>query len=537
MQNQLRTSFVFWGLKAKGAQPASRCFQNGLSSCGCVRGLSFNKSLQCRDAAHHRNASTTVQEMESMDLNPEPIRSVPKPFSSMPSPKGLPYLGSALEIAKNVGKLHHFHLQRVKDYGPVWREKAGAMDFVHVACAEGVEDIIRCEGATPFRMPIVPHTEYYKVNSRPEGILVSNGQQWRRMRSALEKPILKPSLLSNHVSTMHTVSSDFVRRLDALRNDHGDITDILSELFKWSLEAASVVLYNRRLGCISLEPLPGIEDFIQAATVLNTLMGESLIYPLFVLKTYKRKLWTSFQEAFDKVVAIAEKEIDKIPDDPKAHSLVSHIMSHGNLTSSEMYTNVTEIMLASGDTTSTWAHHTLWELCHRPLIQDKVYQEIKTVVGEVEEVSHSTLGRLKYTTGFLKEILRLHPPVFMTGRELENGGVICGYQVPPGTTTAVPLYAIGRDPNIYKDPMEIKPERWMRTARDREVTNTFAFVPFGWGQRSCIGRRIATANMQLLLIELLRRFRLTSVTKELTLETRLTLTPNPPMQLTLTPRE
>ncbi|XP_035826028.1 cytochrome P450 10-like [Aplysia californica] len=311
------------------------------------------------------------------------------------------------------------------------------MDFVHVACAEGVEDIIRCEGATPFRMPVVLHTDYYRANSRPEGILTSNGQQWRRMRSALEKPILKPSLLSNHVPTMHTVSSDFVKKLDTLRNDHGYITDVLSELFKWSLEGKIPELYS---------PIDyaGKDD-----------------------RTFKRKWRITFKEAFDKVVAIAEKEIDKKPGDLNAQSLVSHIMSHGNLTSSEMYTSVTEIMLASGDT-------------------DKVYQEIKTVVGEVEEVSHSTLGRLKYTTGFLKEILRLHPPVFMTGRELKNGGVICGYQVPPGTHATVPLYAIGRNPIIYKDPMEIKPERWMRTSRDREVTNTFAFVPFGWGQRSCI---------------------------------------------------
>ncbi|XP_005099825.1 cytochrome P450 27C1 [Aplysia californica] len=484
-----------------------------------------------------RGASTTVGDQEYRNSNPGPTLSDPKPFSSIPCPKGWPILGTALEIANNTGKVHLLHCQRVKDYGRIWREKAGAMDFVMVASAEAVEDLIRNEGDIPYRRSHHLLAEYYRVKSQPEAILVSNGENWRRMRSVLEKPILKPSSLSNHVTSMRAVSSDFLNRLDTLRDDRGDVNNIDSELLKWSLEAAGVVLYSRRLGCLSRDPPPGIEEFIESVGQVNTLLSTSRTYPLFILKTLKRKLWNQFNKACDKSFAFVQREINKSLEEPEAQSLVSHVMAGGTLTSAEMYSNVSEITLASGDTTSTWAHFILWELCHRPSLQEKVYQEIMSVVGENEEISYSTLSKLKYTTGFVKEILRLHPPIFINLRKLKHGGVICGYKIPPETTIAVAMYALGRDPNVYKDPEEIKPERWIRSYEERDVMNSFAFVPFGWGQRSCIGRRIAVANVQLLLIELLRRFKLTTETKDLNLISRLTLTPGQPIQLKLTPRK
>ncbi|XP_005099849.3 cytochrome P450 3A19 [Aplysia californica] len=301
--------------------------------------------------------------------------------------------------------------------------------------------------------------------------------------------------------------------------------------------AASVVLYSRRLGCLSRDPPPGIEEFIESVGQVNTLISAARTYPLFILKTLKRNLWTQFNEACDKSFAFVQREINKSLEDPEAQSLISHIMAGENLTSAEMYSNVSEITLASGDTTSNWAHFILWELCHRPSLQEKVYEEIMSVVGKDEEISYSTLDQLKYTTGFLKEILRLHPPIYIGGRTLKHGGVISGYQIPPQTTVAVAMYALGRDPNVYKDPEEIKPERWIPSSEERDVVNPFAFVPFGWGQRSCIGRRIAMANVQLLLVELLRRFQLTSETKELHLESRLSLSPRHPIHLKLTPRK
>ncbi|XP_035826034.1 cytochrome P450 10-like [Aplysia californica] len=187
-----------------------------------------------------RSASTTVDEQAKGNSNPGPTSSDPKPFSTIPCPKGWPILGTALEFANNADKMHLFHCERVRDYGRIWREKALALDFVVVASAEAVEDLIRNEGDFPFRRPLQPLAEYYRVKSQPEAILVSNGENWRRMRSALEKPILKPSLLSNHVTSMRAVSSDFVNRLDTLRDDGGDVNNIDSELFKWSLEGEAV---------------------------------------------------------------------------------------------------------------------------------------------------------------------------------------------------------------------------------------------------------------------------------------------------------
>ena len=52
----------------------------------------------------------------------------------------------------------------------------------------------------------------------------------------------------------------------------------------------------------------------------------------------------------------------------------------------------------------------------------------------------------------------------------------------------IPLYAMGRDPEMFDDPQQYKPERWLRDDTQRSLYNAFASLPFGFGPRMCIGK-------------------------------------------------
>ena len=53
------------------------------------------------------------------------------------------------------------------------------------------------------------------------------------------------------------------------------------------------------------------------------------------------------------------------------------------------------------------------------------------------------------------------------------------------------------DESLHDEPEKVKPERWFRSSDQKR--HPFGFLPFGFGPRSCIGRRIAELEMQLLI--------------------------------------
>ena len=54
----------------------------------------------------------------------------------------------------------------------------------------------------------------------------------------------------------------------------------------------------------------------------------------------------------------------------------------------------------------------------------------------------------------------------------------------------IPLYVMGRNPELFEDPLEYKPERWLRDDTHKSPYHAFAFLPFGFGTRMCLGKCI-----------------------------------------------
>ncbi len=69
-------------------------------------------------------------------------------------------------------------------------------------------------------------------------------------------------------------------------------------------------------------------------------------------------------------------------------------------------------------------------------------------------------------------------------------------------------YSSGRDPRYFVEPERFWPERWTRETSEKSVTDPYASLPFGHGKRSCVGRRLAEAQMYIFLCKVLPTYRL-----------------------------
>ncbi|KAF2293627.1 hypothetical protein GH714_003500 [Hevea brasiliensis] len=107
-----------------------------------------------------------------------------------------------------------------------------------------------------------------------------------------------------------------------------------------------------------------------------------------------------------------------------------------------------------------------------------------------DESSEMRLSR-ESVKAFILETLRLHPsgPVFT--RESTQDCNIGGYHIPPNTRLLVNVWAIGRDPNYWENPMEFQPERFMGSSVIDVRGQHYHLLPFGSGRRSCPGTSLA----------------------------------------------
>jgi cytochrome P450 len=109
-------------------------------------------------------------------------------------------------------------------------------------------------------------------------------------------------------------------------------------------------------------------------------------------------------------------------------------------------------------------------------------------------------GEDAYLTATIQETLRLRPVISIVIRKLTEPVVLGGYELPAGTRVVPSIHLVHRDPEVYPDPHEFRPERFLE-----QSPGTYTWIPFGGGIRRCLGASFAQFEMAVVLRELVAR--------------------------------
>ncbi|XP_045765855.1 cytochrome P450 4d2-like [Maniola jurtina] len=174
-------------------------------------------------------------------------------------------------------------------------------------------------------------------------------------------------------------------------------------------------------------------------------------------------------------------------------------------TDTELREETLVLILAATDSTATALCLATVMLANHPEVQDKVYQEIKEVLGDSER-SLDNLAKLKYLDAVVKETMRLYPPAPVTVRRCNKDLELpSGLVLNEGCYFLLNFWGVHRNPGCWgADADEFKPERFLSATPDQLA----AFMPFGHGPRSCTGLQLALTSIKFSLVELTRRYRL-----------------------------
>lgn len=164
------------------------------------------------------------------------------------------------------------------------------------------------------------------------------------------------------------------------------------------------------------------------------------------------------------------------------------------------------MVVGGTDTTSNTVEYALAEMMNKPQTLKKVQQELESVVGKHSIVEESHINNLPYLRTVMKEVLRLHPALPLLVPHCPSATcTVSGYTIPKGSRVFVNVWAIHRDPSVWEDPLEFRPERFQDGKWDYSG-NDFKYLPFGSGRRICAGTGMAERMFMYSLASLVHSF-------------------------------
>lgn len=450
----------------------------------------------------------------------------PKPYLSIPGPKAYPIIGSLHNyFGKNkkydLSRLHRNGLSKYKEYGPIVKESFPfGRDVVWLFDPEDIKTMYASEGKHPQRRSHLA-LEHYRLK-HPEkynngGLLPTNGPEWGRLRQSAQKPLSKLSTLSNMMPEVDRATVDFVEMLGEGNGRTFSHKRFLEELKKYFLEVTGIFTLGTRLGAIQKELS---KDSVPNCLIEAAFSTNSNILPtdngLMLWKLFETENYAEIRKSQEFIEATIHKHYQQMMSSNRVieYGLLSHYLSSEKLHIKDSLALAADMLLAGIDTSSYTTGFLLYELGRNKEFQEKLINEIDTIVSEENNSEQNynlddSIKKFSYGKQVLKESLRLHPVSVGTSRTLDKDGVFSGYQVPKGTLMVSQNQITSRlqDYFPFGDPNEFNPDRYART-NNRKIfeIHPFLSLPFGFGKRMCIGRRMAEQSILALMFRVFQTY-------------------------------
>lgn len=200
------------------------------------------------------------------------------------------------------------------------------------------------------------------------------------------------------------------------------------------------------------------------------------------------------------------------------------------MTDEELRDELLTLLFAGHETTASALAWALYWVDNLPAVQDKLLHELNISANS----DPSTIARLPYLSAVCSETLRIYPVAISSFVRITKSPMeIMGYQFEPGTLLLPSIYLTHHREDIYPEPKRFKPERFL----ERQFS-PYEYLPFGGGNRRCIGLAFAQFEMKLVLATILSRCELKLASNHPVKPVRRGLTISPPgnMRMVMTER-
>ena len=334
-------------------------------------------------------------------------------------------------------------------------------------------------------------------------IFTTNGEVWKKQRELL-RPSFEMTRISKVFDLMSNAAADMMERFRKYPN--GSIVEVDEHM---TFVTADVIF--RTIMSSKLDEIKG-KEILHAFVTFQEETARTAIRKFFCLPDWLSNILGENKRM--KAGAVIRKSLsdiikpryDSYQNDNYSDILASLLhtvdaSSGERFSFEEILDQVSMLFLAGHETTASSLTWTLYCLSLDQQAQQKAYEEIISI-NKDGKFSISDIKEMKYLTNVFKEALRLYPPVGFFARQSKGEAKIRDKVLQKGAGVVVAPWLIHRHDDFWEAPHEFRPDR------HNENIPKEKYIPFGLGERVCIGQGFAMQEAIIILANILREFKL-----------------------------
>ncbi|EFC43691.1 predicted protein [Naegleria gruberi] len=419
----------------------------------------------------------------------------------MPGPKGLPFIGQALDLFKNANNPNAYFTELANQYGDFVKIKLLNNKMVILSDPKAVRELARGEEG---RLTLHA-SRHYKLEKGMIRVTMDyfNHENWNDIRQVLNIP-LKPQYFNEVILPQLTelnneLLKSFVNTLKFDENSKqyyfaDPMYDIMSQ---FAFSAVIKVFLGVKVTEKELIEKLGftVRQYIKDAVDTTDLILKLQYQPGLYKYGYKTKDYKDFEELSDISFGRGFKLVDLLSDRydgkiPRLKELVEERAKMAGFLSEATTTVLSAFMIGGVDVTARMMTTLLYRIAHEKEWAQKLYEETAQVFGEptADELTMDSVIPVRNSRLLTKDTI-------LGAYKLEKGTQVLFLDVPSVQSKYVPRG------------IEFLPERHIKGSEISEPKDYLG--PFGTGARKCPGERVATNEIYFALIALVRHFKLT----------------------------
>ncbi|KAJ0869133.1 putative cytochrome P450 [Helianthus annuus] len=436
--------------------------------------------------------------------------------SSSRTHKNLPPSPWKLPIIRNlhlVGKNYHRSLRKLaRKHGPLMLMHLGSVPVVVVSTAHAAQEILKTN-----ELVFLDRGEsdiIRKITYGGKDIALSNyGEYWRQLRSIVVLHLLSNKSVQSFQQVREEEMTLMIEKIQETCGSNS-VVNFTKLILSFSNDVMCRVALGRKYNGKKFNTM--VEQFKQlvvAFSVGQYIPSLSWVDELRGLHARSQKIAKEFDEFLEGVIEERLCIDTKESVDHQDRSFIDILLekqkedeSGFQFSRDTIKAVILDIFVAATDTTFTALEWAFSELLRNPLVMKTLQKEVNLLAQGKPKINEGDIGKLEYLDAVLKETMRLHAPAPIIPRASSQDVQIMGYEIETGTRIVINVWAIGRDPAIWEEPEEFRPERFLNTSSYDYKGSHFEFIPFGAGRRGCPGTQFANTLIKLALANVVYKF-------------------------------
>ncbi|NWS25017.1 CP3A9 protein, partial [Polioptila caerulea] len=465
----------------------------------------------------------------------------------IPGPRPLPFFGTCLEYRKG---FLEFDTECFQKYGKVWGIYDGRQPTLAVTDPQIIKSVLVKDCYTTFTNR--RRTDLAGILNH--AISLAEDEQWKRLRT-----VLSPTFTSGKLKEMFPIMKHYGELLvkNVQKQVKEDSSISVKDIFgSYSMDVVTSTSFGVNIDSMSNPKDPFVREMKKLVKFdfFNLVFIVSFAFPFLIpimakmnVNIFPSDAVDFFMRSLAKIKQEREKETHKGRVDFLQLMIESQRSARqGNKEENNSYKALTDIevlaqafifIFAGYEPTSNSLGYLAYELALHPDVQEKVIQEIDTVLPNKAPLTYEAVMKLEYLDMAVSETLRMYPLGGRIERTCKRDVEINGVTIPKGVVVTIPPYVLHRNPEYWPNPDEFRPERFRK--ENKESMDPYTYLPFGAGPRNCIGMRFALLTLKVAIVSLLQHFTFQTC-KETQIPIKLSsvglLTPEKPIILKLVPR-